>query len=572
MNKMVGIINWDQRPQPIAAVGPTRVTNGILDFTSQRIPVFNTNHKNLYYESKLQLLCGIIGYISNLSELKSQYHIAAETDMELVCQFYHLAGPGFIRSLDGVFTIFLYDLDRQIAFIFQDEYACNLPVYFSNRASQFIFSTQIKQILKYIPVCERALDQSSVYNFLYHKKIIPTDATLVHNVFKLLPEKYLVINFAKKSIEVLQARRPVEKLSVALAKQALLPAISRSVGTLLQPLAGENSLAMTLSAGFDTNLVLYLLRKKTNVRVKAVTIGGHKRNEIDAARQIVANYEQVEHITRIINPHLIDAFPDIVWRTEGYVYNDGLFLQYMLAGILNSQHSRLAFLGECADQQLDFFRHSDFYKVKVNFRRFCKRTFLGHWYYTAIKHTLPTNPKIDAFLYHFKKHARNEFPYRDLDYDFILKKSGLMLNSFGIQGIYPFLNRDIRKIARSLGWLNSQKRYYKSKVRKLIGTQVGQVIRKADGRTDIEYLLESRQALVLKIFKSGLMRKLLLPSQILMLQTNPQYYPSLIMQLTQIFIFHELFLSGRYDQFFDSDSLKIPLPTLLAFGSQNQVN
>lgn len=563
------MVTWDRRPCAFTTVGPNRVTNGILDFSSQRIPIFNANRNHLFCDAKLQLLCAIIGYISNLSELKNQYRIESETDTGLICQLYHINGPEFIRLLDGVFTIFIYDVHRQVAFIFQDEYASNLPVYFANLPTQFIFSTQLKQILKYIPACQRQLDHTSVYNFLFHRKIIPTDATLVHNIHKLLPEKYLAIDFTKKSIEVLNARRPVEKLPVALAKQALLPAISKSIGTLLQPLDQEKAISMTLSAGFDTNLVLYLLRKKTSARVKAVTIGGRKRNEISAAQQIVSNYDQVEHITQTINPHLIDAFPDIVWRTEGYVYNDGLFLQYLLAGILNAQHSRLAFLGDCADQQLDFFRNSDLYKFKVNFRRFCKRTFLGSWYYTAIKHELPANPKIDAFLYHFKKYARNEFPYRDLDYDFILKKSGLMLNSFGIQGIYPFLNRDIRKIAKSLGWLNSHKRFYKSEVRKLIGAQVGQMVRKADGRTDIEYLLEERLALILKIFKSRLMQKLLLPSEILMLQTHPHHYPSLIMQLTQIFIFHELFISGRYDHFFESESLKIPLPALISFGIHN---
>lgn len=495
----------------------------------------------------------------------------AETDTELISQFYHIAGLDFILQLDGVFTLFLYDLNRQTAYLFQDEYACNLPIYFTNQAKQFIFSTQLKQILKYIPVSQRQLDQSSFYNFLYHKKIIPSDTTLVKNVYKLLPEKYLMINFVKKSIQVASVRRPVKRLSVAVAKQELLSAIGKSVATLLQPLE-ESSISMTLSSGFDTNLLLYLLRKMTNAHVKAVTIGENKHNEISVTRQIVANYEQVEHITKTIDAHLIDSYPDIIWRTEGYVYYDGLFLQYMLARTLNSNHSRLAFLGECADQQLDFFRNSDLYRINVNFRRFCKRSFLGSWYSTAIKHEPPINPKIDAFLNHFKKHARNEFPYRDMDYDFILKKSGLMLNSFGIQGIYPFLNRDIKKIAQSLGWLNSNKRFYKSEVKKLIGADIGSVIRKADGRTDIEYLLATRQELIRKIFKSKLMQKLLLPSQILMLQTRPQYYSSLTMQLLMIFIFHELFLSGRYDHFFESESLKIPLPAILTFGTQIPVH
>ena len=144
----------------------------------------------------------------------------------------------------------------------------------------------------------------------------------------------------------------------------------------------------------------------------------------------------------------------------------------------------------------------------------------------------------------------------------ILKKNGIMLNSFEIQGFYPFLNNETRIISKALGRLNAQKALYKKQVKKVVGLPVAKHLIKQYGTTDIGYLFEKNFDLLIKVLKSDFINGILSKAQINRIRNKPEFY-EFIFQLLYIYLFNELIISGKYDSEFEYDNMNLPLSNFL---------
>lgn len=549
MNILTGKINWaltkDKKIQE-----NNRFSNRILELYIKRIHNFNFDNKNYFYNGKTKIICAIIGYISNLDYIKSRDSIDNKNDVEIIEKLYNLKGPKFISDLDGVFSIFIWDENRQEGYIFQDEYGSNLPLYYTISKGKFIFSTCLKEILKELPF-KRELNLSAVYDFLFCELVIPNRLTLIKNVNKLLPGQYLVIKGTRSSVKIKRLNIKEKRVTEKFAKDNLIKSIQKSVKVLSRQLNSKN-LTCALSRGFDTNLILYFLSKLKQARLSAVTIGGETINEIPQARMCVNQYYNVRHIYRLIKADKLNYFPDIVWRAEGYICGyRSFFLLHELSEQLEKKKIKCIFLGECADSLFDRYANSKMAKLRNKIKGV-----IDYCYNITIDKELPDCLKVSRSLL-FKKILRR--PLLRVNYnckiEFFLKKSGIMNNSYSVQGIYPFLNRDTKIISKSLGKLNVDKRFYKKEVKKVLGEKKSEYIKKLKGYTDIEYLFKNKSELIRKLLKSKFIKQTLSRKQIDRIVKNPDYYFDFILRLFFLYLFNELFVSGKFDSKFNDPHL-----------------
>jgi asparagine synthase (glutamine-hydrolysing) len=299
------------------------------------------------------------------------------------------------------------------------------------------------------------------------------------------------------------------------------------------------------------------LARHKELTLNAVTIGGKEINEIPEAKICAEQYDNVKHIGWLIGENRLDSFPDIVWKNEGYVFERGLFLAYELAKKLEKNKTNCIFGGDCADQMLDQYRHSKIQKLKGEIKNLFRGSVIGDIFYVFVKKESPEKSKTGRILKQFKKHLPHV--RYDLVFDYILKKNGLMLNAAGVQVLYPFLNKETKVISKALGKLNSGKQFYKTEVKKFLGREKSKHIQKVGGSTDIEFLFENRQDLIQKLLESKFTSRILCRKDIAKIAKNPKYYHLLILQLLFVYLFNELFVSGKYDSFFGSQRLEMPL-------------
>ena len=227
------------------------------------------------------------------------------------------------------------------------------------------------------------------------------------------------------------------------------------VDALTQSLGKRDSINLALSGGFDSNMLLYLVKSLfPTTKVDCFSVGGTiGTNEISTAYSIAQKYDNVNFTSALVSSSTLDSFDDIVFRLQGCTYERGIFLQYELAKMLHSHNCTHLICGECADQVF----HSDSYKDLDEGR----------------------------FLYGYK-----ESPFEMASY-VVLKKSAVMLNSFGITGIYPYLDTGVVEIGAMTRLKNGDnKAFHRQQCKKYIPKDIFNSLCKVGGSTQLLPLMD----------------------------------------------------------------------------------
>jgi asparagine synthase (glutamine-hydrolysing) len=561
VNILTGRIRWDYPLRLPGEVAGKRYDNGKIEVWVTRIPCLRLGSDSFFHNPRRNLVVGMIGYISNLERLG--YSVLTE-DVEVVAQLYQSYGLDFIYHIDGVYSIFIFDGMAKMGYVFQDPRGSNIPFYFWNSEKELCFSCSLKSLLK-ISRIERKLDIGSAITFLSNRYLIPNEHTLIEGMKKLSPGRYISIDLNRNLVQIhfLQGNRQKE-ISKKDAKKCLIKSVEQNLTALAARLT-ESEITMALSAGFDTNLLLCLFKKVTDRKINAISVGGIMRSETELVREIIAFYSGVNLIEKIVPSDAAEKLPDIVWRLEGHVFQKGVFLQYEIGKTLESAGAHNIFLGEGADQELDAYRHSIQARAYKSMRLMLKKSPLGPIYYTLVKRTSPESSYALQVASRFKRFC--EVPDYDADFEMILKKNGIMLNSFGVQGLYPFLNEETRSCAIALGKQNWRKEYYKKQVRDLVGDRVSTILRKIGGSTDVEYLTTQKKEVLLSIFDSKFISNLIRPffntALCEKIRKKPEEYSNFLLQLAFVYLFNRLFLNREFDTQLDQNSFGIPLSAVI---------
>ncbi|MDY0093957.1 MAG: hypothetical protein RBT80_14780 [Candidatus Vecturithrix sp.] len=558
MNSFFGKITWTAKQNKSIFCDEHSFSNGIIEFRAERIRIFRSAEKTLYYNKNSRVLCAIIGYICNIEEIREKYELSVQTDVETVEYLYRCKGPAFSLELEGLFWIWLFDENEQKGYILQSEPGTGLPLYYTTTNATVLFSTSLKQLLLSFPQ-QRELDREAVKDFFHFSHVIPNESTLIKGVQKLLPGTALAIDFTRQSIQVKTHKSHEVLPSKQEAKAQLLPSIQACVKNLFY-LGKQQEAALTLTAGWDTNLLLHFLKKETNAQITAVTInGGGKQNEIPATASILEHYPKVRHLTATVHYEL-SSLPEIVWILEGYVFQEGMFLRSELARVLAQEDLHSVFLGACGDQVLypvpllkkllEKIPGGKYKMSLLRILRLCKYRYL-----------MREGGEERAFRLKTPPHKGNQGYH--LDIEFLLKMHEMMLNSFEIMGFFPLLNRKTARMAKRLGILNRKKAFYKQKIKRLLAPQITQYFKKSGSVVDTRQSFEANKAILLKILNTSFVETILTEAQRQLLIKQPSHYHLVILQVAYLYVFHELIVSGRLDAQFDQPHLDVTLTDLL---------
>ncbi len=504
----------------------------LMSFTLE-CPI-KTEKKNcidIYYDNKDGIFCSILGYIINLDEICSKYSINTETDVKTVEKLYFKKGLSFFHELDGIYMIFLFDEQDEKGYIYQSSYGMSLPIYYYLNYEKFIFSTRLKSVLSHVG--KKELNISAARDFMHYISVIPNSKTLVKNVYKLIPGKYLIIDYKKKSISAKNILIKKSNVSKRYAKLNLISSLDNNLRALFESLNSKR-IAVTHTSGWDTNLLLYLLNKISDHTITTITIdGGEETNEVPMVREIQKYYLNLKSLTGSVKSN-INSLVNIVWIYEGYIFQEGMFLRYELSKQLINENINTLFVGACGDQILS---------PANRMRRIAKY-----------------NPDIKYFIeFLLRRHCSKERIFRkrikktskpltiDMDKDMLLKMHVIMLNYHGVQGLYPFINKNTAQISKKLGRLNNKKMYYKKKIREILSPEIIKYMYKSSNVVDTKNLLSVENRILLKILNSKLVSELLNKSQITKIINKPEEYHLLILQIIYLYLFNELFISGRYN-------------------------
>lgn len=347
-----------------------------------------------------------------------------------------------------------YNKNSKILLIEQHMLGTPEPIYITER-NNIVFISESLRKLKEITNEKYALNLDILPHFLYNG-FLAGRHTLVKGVFKLPLGKRLIIEGGQIKFEDIsnpytETKEDRESFDYdRIYDLAIDNAIENGVSFLK-----NLKLSVALSAGYDSNCILYHIKKRLPGSIVDVySVGGYTGvDETGNALHIANNYDNVSFFKATVTSRTLEYLDDIVSRLEGSVYERGVFLQYELAKLLKEQNCKFLVCGECADQ-----------------------VFNTNMYLTM------QEPR---FLFDY-----NNTPW-EMAYYVVMRKSVTMLKSFGIDGIYPFVDYDVIRMGYLTRNLNgTEKNFHKIKCKEKLPPEISSLIVKQGGSTSLAALFE----------------------------------------------------------------------------------
>ncbi len=367
--------------------------------------------------------------------------------------------------ISGLYILMIHDIKKEQVVVFHDRYTSPVTLYYVFTGNAFYYSTSLKELLIRSAI-KRKMNESVIEEFLVNG-FIYGEQTLIENVYKIKAFHCLLVN--KSGTEQVPVNYSQEEYSKEYALDHFKEVLDKAI--LKQINQNETEVNTALSGGYDSSYIANVLSRETELPINAFSIGGKfGKNELPTVEKNVEFFPRTKLYTALTDSDTLQHFPDIVWRLEGNVFEAGLFLQYELNRLVKMCDKSSLICGECADQILNvYFFDGDRNEVRT---------------------------KGESVTYY----EFSEYPYIFGSY-LILKKNGILANSFDIETRYPYLDNEFATICKALSSYNGKnKRAHKENCHKKLPEEVVGNISKIAGSTDCHSLFEGKEE-VLRFFK-----------------------------------------------------------------------
>lgn len=326
-----------------------------------------------------------------------------------------------------------------------------IAVYYAQAGDRVYIDTSLKHLLARSGL-RPAVDRAAAAQFMRYGAVFG-QATLLTGIHKLAPNKALEVSDGPRQYGVMYGGG---QMDLETAKSRWEDVIEDSICACAR---GGEEANIAVSSGYDSNYILYCLNKAGEAPIHLYTLGAHRGvSEIEVVEDNAACYAGAQLTTGYTAQGTLDHFEDIVWRLEGAVFEAGIFLQYELGRLLSAGQKDHAICGDCADQVM----HEDFCLNQAQIPDPCRACVTQ-----------------DPYAYGAA---------------IVVKKSGIILGSFGVEGRYPYIDLRVAALCQALKPLNKKgKLFHKGVCEKRLPTRVLRHISKLGGSTSLHSLFDDQR-------------------------------------------------------------------------------
>jgi len=240
--------------------------------------------------------------IKNNSQL-FKGHSDTETIVNYVAKF----GIESIREFNGIFALAILDIKKAKVYLARDRFGVK-PLYYYFNEDKFIFSSEIKPILKLIDKkVEMDIDSLNTYLTLRYN---PSKKTIYKDIFKVYPGEILENDIKNKKLKKIFNINELEisniKIDNEKSESYWIDALGEKLEKAVQrQMLSDVEVGSFLSGGLDSALITAIASKYTKNKIKTFCIGfegaSKEEDEIDEARRS-ADILGTEHYDIIVDP------------------------------------------------------------------------------------------------------------------------------------------------------------------------------------------------------------------------------------------------------------------------------
>lgn len=168
----------------------------IIDLSKLGNQPMNYSHKN----KKATIIFN--GEIYNFKEIKKDllkkgYNFKSNSDTEVILASYLEWGTNCVKKFNGMWAFCIYDFQKKILFLSRDRVG-KKPIYYFYDGKNFIFSSEIKGILKH--KINKYIDKNAV-DLYFSLGFIPSPYSIYKNVFKIEQRQSIIFYLKTRKLE-----------------------------------------------------------------------------------------------------------------------------------------------------------------------------------------------------------------------------------------------------------------------------------------------------------------------------------------------------------------------------------
>ncbi len=341
-------------------------------------------------------------------ELQAKGHtFTTRSDTEVIVHLYEEHGPDFVRKLNGMFAIALWDKGRRRFMLIRDRLGIK-PLHYFIKDRKLYFASEIKALLA--AGCPRDIDPEALSQY-FSFEYIPAPRTVFKPIIKILPGHHLTLADGRLETgrywDVRFRGREVPERSDEDYADEIRRRLKESVR---MRLISDVPLGVFLSGGIDSSAVTALMSETASGRIQTYSIGFREKsfNELDYARTVAERFG-TDHTEFVVESRQVKDLVPVLMPFLDEPLADASVIPTFIISKLARKHVTVALAGDGGDE---LFAGYDTYKaarLAALYRkvpRLVRRGIIG-----PMVRRLPASAKRLSFEFKAKKFAAGaEYP------------------------------------------------------------------------------------------------------------------------------------------------------------------
>jgi asparagine synthase (glutamine-hydrolysing) len=351
------------------------------------------------------------GEVYNFRELRKRYNLDSRghvfrsaTDTEVLVHLYEEMGEDFLKELNGMYSIALWDDARKKLLLARDPFGIK-PLFYTSMNGGFWFASEIKSLLE-VEGVQRKPSMEALYHYLSYN-YVPDSLTPFSDIHELLPGRAMWVDWetGRKqehcffSYDYTEDTTVTSEYAAARSRELLERAVERR-------LVADVPVGVMLSGGMDSSALTALMaeiRGRSNFHTFSIGFNDSSFDESEYAKTVADSVGTVHHSIQVTPGAVADLLPGYLAHIDE-PYGDGSAIPTWLLAEEASKHVTVLLSGEAGDEVYSGYDTHAAYKVRKLYRKIAP-SFVRHGI-DGIVSRLPVSHRKLSFEFKAKRFVR----------------------------------------------------------------------------------------------------------------------------------------------------------------------
>ena len=292
------------------------------------------------------------GEIYNFEELTKKlrrmgHTFATRSDTEVIVHLYEEYGTDFVKHLEGMFAIAVWDEKEKKLVLARDRMGIK-PLFYANFTDQFLFGSEMKAILAARP--PNLTLNTDALNYYLSLLYIPAPHTIYNEIHKLEPGRILIFQNGKLEMQRYWSLAQVSTFDDYSVTQLQKQLRELLIAAVERQLVSDVPLGFFLSGGLDSSIVVAGAREVHNNQIKTFSVGFDDPSYDETLyAQTVARHLHTDHTNITLKPDFNQVIHELADHFDEPFADSSAIPTYYLCE-LTRKHVTVALSGDGGDE------------------------------------------------------------------------------------------------------------------------------------------------------------------------------------------------------------------------------